>query len=198
MTERLRLRAVDAEDLSVIAACLQDALIPLSEMAYLADERRFMAAFTRFQRERLVDPNQPEGLAQSQSVLVLHDIEAVKFRGLDSRFGAVRFELLTLISEPAEGGLSHHAAVCRRRRDPAARQNDRRDARGFRRPMAGDHPAEPRRVVGAPRGGVIVVLRLDDRRARFNLAALLARHARAALLAARRRPHERPTMSAQA
>ncbi|MGH6921814.1 MAG: DUF2948 family protein [Geminicoccaceae bacterium] len=105
MTERLRLRAVDIEDLSVIAACLQDALIPLSEMAYLADERRFMAAFTRFQRERMTDPNRPEGLTQSQSVLVLHDIEAVRFHGLDSRFGAVRFELLTLISEPAEDGL---------------------------------------------------------------------------------------------
>ena len=105
MTERLRLRAVDAEDLSVIAACLQDALVPLSEMAYLADERRFMAAFTRFQRERAADPGQPEGLTQSQSVLVLHDILAVRFRGLDSRFGAVRFELLTLISEPAADGL---------------------------------------------------------------------------------------------
>jgi len=105
MTERLRLRAVDAEDLSVIAACLQDALIPLSEMAYLPDERRFMASFTRFQRERAVDPNQPEGLMQSQSALILHDIEAVKFRGLDSRFSAVRFELLTMISEPAEDGL---------------------------------------------------------------------------------------------
>lgn len=105
MTETLRLRAVDAEDLSVIAACLQDALVPLSEMAYLPDERRFMAAFTRFQRERLVDPNRPGGLTQSKSVLLLRDIEAVKFRGLDSRFGAVRFELLTLISEPAEGGL---------------------------------------------------------------------------------------------
>jgi hypothetical protein len=45
---------------------------------------------------------------------------------------------------------------------------------------------------------VIVVGRLDDRQARFNVAALLARHARAALLAARRRPDERPTMSAQA
>ena len=105
MTERLRLRAVDAEDLSVIAACLQDALIPLSEMAYLPDERRFMAAFTRFQRERMADPNRPEGLTQSQSVLVLSGIEAVKYHGLDSRFGGVRFELLTLISEPAEDGL---------------------------------------------------------------------------------------------
>jgi hypothetical protein len=107
MTERLRLRAVDADDLSVIAACLQDALIPLSEMAYLADQRRFMAAFTRFQRERLPDPTRCEGLTQSQSALVLHDVEAARFRGLDSRFGAVRLELLTIVSEPAPDGLVH-------------------------------------------------------------------------------------------
>jgi hypothetical protein len=105
MPERLRLRAVDAEDLSVIAACLQDALIPLAEMAYLPEERRFMAAFTRFQRERMADPDRPGGLTQSQSVLVLREVEAVKYRGLDSRFGAVRFELLTMISEPGEDGL---------------------------------------------------------------------------------------------
>ena len=102
---RLRLRAVDAEDLSVIAACLQDALIPLSEMAYLPDERRFMAAFTRFQHERMADPDRAGGLMQNQSVLVLHDIETVKFRGLDPRFGAVRHELLTVLAEPAEDGL---------------------------------------------------------------------------------------------
>ena len=44
-------------DLSVIAACLQDALIPLSEMVYLAGEGRFVAAFTRFRRECLADPD---------------------------------------------------------------------------------------------------------------------------------------------
>jgi hypothetical protein len=101
---KLRLRAVDAEDLGVIAACLQDALIPLAEMAYLPDERRFMAAFTRFQRERLPDPGRPDGLTQSHAVLVLREVEAVKVRGLDRRFGAVRFELLTMIAEPAADG----------------------------------------------------------------------------------------------
>jgi hypothetical protein len=131
MSERLRLRAVDAEDLRVIAACLQDALIPLSEMAYLPDQQRFMAAFTRFQRERLADPGSPEGLTQSQSVLVARDVEAVKFRGLDSRFGGVWFELLTMISEAAEGGLVHitllfagDAAVQLRARDIAVTLED--------------------------------------------------------------------------
>lgn len=99
----LRLRAADPDDLGVIAACLQDALIPLSEMAYLAEERRFVAAFTRFQRERVDDPE--KGLTQSQSALVLREIEAVRFRGLDSRFGAVKHSLLTMFSEPAGDGV---------------------------------------------------------------------------------------------
>ena len=105
MTQPLRLRAADVDDLGVIAACLQDALIPLSEMAYVAEERRFMAAFTRFQRERLDDPDGGRPLTQCQSALVLGEIEAARFRGLDSRFGAVRLELLTLFSEPAADGL---------------------------------------------------------------------------------------------
>ena len=71
MSEGLRLKAEDGDDLSVIAACLQDALIPLSEMVYLAEERRFLAAFTRFRRECLADPAQCEGLTQCQSVLVV-------------------------------------------------------------------------------------------------------------------------------
>jgi Protein of unknown function (DUF2948) len=98
MAERLRLRAVDPDDLSVIAACLQDALIPLSEMAYLTDQRRFVAAFTRFRRECLADPSSCQGMTQCQSALVFNQVEAVQQSGLDSRFGAVRLELLTLVA----------------------------------------------------------------------------------------------------
>jgi len=105
--KRLRLRAADADDLSVIAACLQDALIPLSEMAYLADERRFMAAFTRFRRECLADPSRCEGLTQCLSVLCFDNVEAVKHRGVDARLGGVKLELLTIVAEPTADGLTH-------------------------------------------------------------------------------------------
>jgi hypothetical protein len=105
MNERLRLKAVDADDVSVIAACLQDALIPLSEIVYLAEEHRFLAAFTRFRRECLADPARPEGLTQCQSALAFSEVEAVKHYGLDRRFGGVKLELLTLLVEPGpEGG----------------------------------------------------------------------------------------------
>jgi Protein of unknown function (DUF2948) len=111
MEERLRLRAVDANDLSVIAACLQDALIPLAEMAYLPDQRRFMAAFTRFRRECLADPACCDGLTQCQSVLTFEQVEAVKHSGLDERFGGIRLELLTMLAEPGEDGLTHVTMV---------------------------------------------------------------------------------------
>ncbi len=39
MTDKLRLKAGDAEDLGVIAACLQDARIPLREMVFSPDEQ---------------------------------------------------------------------------------------------------------------------------------------------------------------
>ena len=107
MTERLRLKAVDNDDLSVIAACLQDALVPLSEMAYLADQKRFVAAFTRFRRECLADPDGCAGLTQCQAALAFKQVEAALHYGLDSRFGAVKLELLTLVAEPpGEDGLT--------------------------------------------------------------------------------------------
>jgi hypothetical protein len=131
MAERLRLKAEDADDLSVIAACLQDALIPLSEMAYLADERRFVAAFTRFRRECLADPARCEGMSMCHSALVFSEVEAVRHHGVDSRFSAVRLELLTVIAAPAADGLTEitllfagDAAIRLRVKSIAARLED--------------------------------------------------------------------------
>lgn len=47
-----RVMAKDGEDLAVIAACLQDALVPLSEVKYLAAENRFIMLLNRFRWER--------------------------------------------------------------------------------------------------------------------------------------------------
>jgi hypothetical protein len=106
MKDCLRLKAVDADDLSVIAACLQDALIPLSEMVYLPDERRFLAAFTRFRRECLADPTCCDGVTQCQAVLTFNGVECVKHHGIDPRFGGVKLEFLTMVAEPGANGLT--------------------------------------------------------------------------------------------
>jgi hypothetical protein len=49
--DALRLRAEDEEDLAVVSAILQDALISVAEMAYLPEERRFVLVANRFSWE---------------------------------------------------------------------------------------------------------------------------------------------------
>ena len=51
--DRLKLSALDADDLAVIAACVQDALAPIGEIAFLPTERRFVLAINRFRWDRL-------------------------------------------------------------------------------------------------------------------------------------------------
>ena len=52
MTGALKIIARDAEDLVVVSACLQDALVPLTETRYLPQERRFIMVVNRFRWER--------------------------------------------------------------------------------------------------------------------------------------------------
>jgi hypothetical protein len=70
MTGPLKIIARDAEDLAVVAACLQDALIPLNEMRYLPQERRFIMVANRFRWERAARGGEaaaPEGDASFES-----------------------------------------------------------------------------------------------------------------------------------
>jgi hypothetical protein len=47
----LRLRAADAEDLAVISACLQDALVSVRDLAYDREARTFLLVANRFRWE---------------------------------------------------------------------------------------------------------------------------------------------------
>ncbi|MFQ6018737.1 MAG: DUF2948 family protein [Kiloniellaceae bacterium] len=51
----LKLRARDVEDLQAMAACLQDALVPLSDVAYLKPDKRFVMVANRFRWETGAD-----------------------------------------------------------------------------------------------------------------------------------------------
>src|SRR5690242_17403762 len=47
----LKLRAEDADDLSVISACLQDSLVSVSDLAYVPEDRTFLLVTNRFRWE---------------------------------------------------------------------------------------------------------------------------------------------------
>ncbi len=65
-TKGLRLLAKDDEDLALIAACLQDALVPLSEMRYEPGEGRFYMIVNRFLWERAMGPRMSEAGADGK------------------------------------------------------------------------------------------------------------------------------------
>ena len=107
MTERMRLRAEDIEDLAVIAALLQDARLSLAEMVFDPKENRFAAAFTRYRRELGHDPATCAGLTEISTALVFDCIDEVKHRGLDPDSPTQEFALLTIATEPGETWLFH-------------------------------------------------------------------------------------------
>jgi hypothetical protein len=105
--ERLRLKAADPEDLAVIAACLQDARIPIKEMVFMPGEQRFAAAFVRYRRELLADPTSCVGLTECPSALTFEGVAEVKYRGLDPSDLERELCLLTIATEPGRRHLIH-------------------------------------------------------------------------------------------
>jgi hypothetical protein len=65
----LKLRAYDKEDFAVVSAVLQDALVPVIDMAWLVEEKRFALVANRFRWERRAPagdlPDQPAEEAAS-------------------------------------------------------------------------------------------------------------------------------------
>ena len=107
MADKLRLKAGDAEDLGVIAACLQDARVSVREMVFSPDERRFAAAFIRYRRERLPDWTSCEGLTECLAALVFDGIDEVKYRGIDTARPDRQLVLLTIATGPGKSHLIH-------------------------------------------------------------------------------------------
>jgi hypothetical protein len=106
MPDRIRIAARDAFDVAIIAAYLQDARVPVREMAYLTEERRFCLAFTRYRRELLDDPTSCAGLTERSSALTVNEVENVRVRGLDALDQTTELSLLTITVGRAPGGLN--------------------------------------------------------------------------------------------
>ena len=115
MSGPLKLRAMDDEDLGVVSAFLQDAIVPLSEMEFVPGEKRFALVASRFRWENCPetadmpagavqaarqppgDASLAEGCASYERVscgVAFEGVEAVRRRGLDPRDRGRILELL--------------------------------------------------------------------------------------------------------
>lgn len=101
MVEPLKLRATDAEDLEVLSAVLQDALIDMGDMAYLDDEKRFVLVATRFRWEDLPETGgNGKPFERVLCGLSFEEVTRVQMRGIDRKRDADRtFELLAMRAE---------------------------------------------------------------------------------------------------
>ena len=89
-----RLSARNVEDLAVIAALLQDAIVPLGDVAYLKDERSFVMAVNRFRWESGDEESGPE---RTHAGLRFDTVQRVRYRGI-KRGDRGRFLSLLTIS----------------------------------------------------------------------------------------------------
>jgi hypothetical protein len=99
----LKLRAEDADDLAVLSACLQDALVPVRDLAYDPAQRIFVFVANRFRWEKRL--RQAAGESERQRILCAVTFGAVAgaaYRGF--RRGDEDRILALLAIRPAAGG----------------------------------------------------------------------------------------------
>jgi Protein of unknown function (DUF2948) len=99
---KLKLRAEDEEDLAVVSAFLQDALVPVAEMAFLPDEQRFVLVVNRFMWER--KPLDKKGRCERTLTGIAFDaVTAVQVRGFERSEGDRILQILAI--RPAPGAI---------------------------------------------------------------------------------------------
>jgi hypothetical protein len=79
----LKLRAEDADDLAVISACVQDALISVRDLTYERGEHRFTLVVNRFRWEGNPEAGNGEAAAfeRTHAAIVFSGVNGVSYRG---------------------------------------------------------------------------------------------------------------------
>ncbi|WP_010137888.1 DUF2948 family protein [Oceanicola sp. S124] len=76
----LNLGALTGEDLQVLSALIQDAVLPVTEMRFMRDERRFAMLLNRFRWED--GARDRHGAERVRSVLVFENVQTVASQGI--------------------------------------------------------------------------------------------------------------------
>lgn len=99
----LKLQALDADDLKVLSAHCQDAVVRIDEMLYLASEKRFVSVLNRFDWGSAIRPKswfQAKTYRRKRAGLRFESVNGVKVQGFDpkpaARDGAAALTLLAI------------------------------------------------------------------------------------------------------
>ena len=99
----LKLKAVDKDDLQVIAGALQDAIVPILDIAYDAPGQRFMFAANRFRWEKTADRVRSGG-ERVHCGVTFANVVKVQRKGVERVRPGTFLNLLTITLEDRPGG----------------------------------------------------------------------------------------------
>jgi len=102
----LKLIALDAEDLGIISAHLQDAVLRVGDMVYLPDEKRFVALANRFDWAKAKVPQtsrktSSDSFERHRAGLRFERVNSAKVQGFDFKDKKAALALLAVTFEPA-------------------------------------------------------------------------------------------------
>ena len=99
--DKLKLIALDEEDLAVVSSHLQDAVLRVGDMAYLPSKKRFAAVLNRFDWEKAVREADCE-FERRRAALRFDRVLKAKLKHLKPRSQDRVLALLAVSFEPAE------------------------------------------------------------------------------------------------
>lgn len=101
----LRLKALDADDLKVLSALVQDAVFPASEIRWSPRERRFAVLLNRFRWEDAPDGGpRRRSYERVRAVLLIEDVQSVRSQGIVPKDPDLVLSLLAVSFTPGPDG----------------------------------------------------------------------------------------------
>lgn len=100
----IRLRAFDMDDLAVISALVQDAVLSSADMRWQKEQRRFALLLNRYRWEDSERATRTNDHERVRAMLVIEDVGRVQSAGLPPGDVDLVLSLLSLAWEPGEDG----------------------------------------------------------------------------------------------
>ena len=101
----LRLMAIDAEDLNILSAAVQDSVFPITEMRWQKSKRRFGVLLNRFRWEDAESARHSgRPVERVRSVLAIEDVSQVTTQGIDQTDREMILSLLSITWDAGTDG----------------------------------------------------------------------------------------------